>query len=279
MKQLKSMKMLPLTVLTILLTMATVSNAAIQLQPVHVFETQPTTHIANQYSSLTTITMSWEYTGTEDVDGYYYKINSASSYTAAINDTNYNKTTNTTSNPANMADGSYYLHVAAYQEPTGVPPPPIVIGPLTTYGPLIIDTTKPEILDIVGPDNNTTFTSSIALDIGANEKISYVNISEGVPGDGPWKEFTPPADNISCAYELKQGENLYTLQIQVKDLAGNISDGNPYPLTFTSADNITMAQYTSVPTLSQWGIIFFITILISIGILFMRRDVFGREFM
>jgi len=241
-------------------------------------------HAENEPSQLTEIKLNWEYTGdVNTITCFYWALTNTSDYT--LTDTNGTQIGSGSDEIIRTKDdGEYYFYIAAYKEGTTppIPPPPNEMGPVTKYGPMIIDTRAPEIVTVSGPD--TTDNSAIKLDISVsdskneNEMISEINISEGVPGNGTWEEFTPSNSIKDCPYDLKQGEGQYTLRIQVKDLAGNIADADPYPITFTTADDLIMARYTSVPTLSQWGILFFLTILICIGIFSTRRSVFATPF-
>jgi len=238
-------------------------------------------HTENEPSQLTEIKLNWEYTGdVNTITCYYFALTNTSDYT--LTDTNGTQIDSGSSEIKRQKDdGEYYFYIAAYKQSTPPPPAPNEMGPVTKYGPMIIDTRAPEIVTVNGPD--TTDNSAINLDISVsdsknkNEMISEINISEGLPGNGTWEEFTP-SDSINCSYDLKQGEGLYTLRIQVKDFAGNIADADPYPITYTTADDLIMAQYTSVPTLSQWGLLFFLTILICIGIVATRRNVLPVKF-
>ena len=249
---------------------ATLSEVALTFQ----------SHEESEPDQLTEIKLNWNYTGGETITCYYFALTNTSDYT--LTDTNGTQIDSGSSEIKRQKDdGEYYFYIAAYKQSTPPPPAPNEMGPVTKYGPMIIDTRAPEIVTVNGPD--TTDNSAINLDISVsdsknkNEMISEINISEGLPGNGTWEEFTP-SDSINCSYDLKQGEGLYTLRIQVKDFAGNIADADPYPITYTTADDLIMAQYTSVPTLSQWGLLFFLTILICIGIVATRRNVLPVKF-
>ena len=248
-------------------------------------------HPVSQESPYTSINMSWQYTGTENIEGYYYKV-STSPYTITYNETNDDETDNTSAK-VEKTDGTYYLYIAPYMINPGNPPsimPSVVEGPVTEYGPLIVDTKAPENVSI-GPENHTTDTNKVELTIGADEQIAMINISEGNYGGGTWENVS----GNTHPYELKQGEKNYTLRIQVMDKAGkyeydeiskgvlndrvtqHIAFADPFEITYTTADNLIMAKYTSVPTLSQWGMLLFLTILISIGIYTTRRTVFAAK--
>jgi len=242
-------------------------------------------HAENEPSQLTEIKLNWEYTGdVNTITCFYWALTNTSDYT--LTDTNGSQIGSGSDEiKRTNDDGEYYFYIAAYKEGTTppIPPPPNEMGPVTKYGPMIIDTRAPEIVTVSGPDNNTTDNSAINLNISVsdskneNEMISEINISEGLPGNGTWEEFTP-SNSINCSYDLKQGEGLFTLRIQVKDFAGNIADADPYPITYTTADDLIIAQYTSVPTLSQWGLLLFLTMLICIGIVATRRNVLPVKF-
>jgi len=234
-------------------------------------------HEESEPTQLTEIKLNWNYTGGDTITGYYYALTNTSDYT--LNDTIEPHDSGSYEIIRTKDDGEYYFYIAAYKVGTPPPtPPPNEMGPVTKYGPMIIDTRSPEIVTVIGPDNNTTDNSAINLDISVsdskneNEMISEINISEGLPGNGTWEEFTP-SNSINCSYDLKQGEGQYTLRIQVKDFAGNIADADPYPITYTTADDLVMAQYTSVPTLTEWGMILFMSMIIGIGIVATRRNV------
>jgi hypothetical protein len=288
MKQFKRMYIIILVITLNLLSMVTVIRAA--LQPVNIIEDQ-SSHISTQPRPYSTVKMIWEYTGTEIIGGYYYQI-SAAPYTLTFNDTNDRKTTNTVSDPVPMEDGdNYYLYIGAYKSSSSIPPTFDYSNPVTVYGPLIVDTKAPEFVN-VSTDSPTTDNRSIMLTIGSNEKIAKVNISEGGYGSGTSYDFqNEPAENVSCTYDL-QTEGVHTLYIQAMDEAGLFAENkgetdladqhttkaSPYVVTFTTADDLIMAQYTSVPTLSQWGLLFFLTILICIGIVATRRNVLPVKF-
>ena len=239
-------------------------------------------HAESEPTQLTEIELKWNYTGEDTINGYYYSLTNTSDYALT-----WENSTQVVSESVEIKrtkdDGEYYFYIAAYKVGTPPPTPPKnEMGPVTKYGPMTIDTRAPEIVTVIGPD--TTDNSAIKLDISVsdskneNEMISEINISEGLPGNGTWEEFTPSNSIKDCSYDLKQGEGQYTLRIQVKDLAGNIADADPYPITYTTADDLIMAQYTSVPTLSQWGVLFFLTILICIGIVATRQNVLAVKF-
>jgi hypothetical protein len=239
-------------------------------------------HAESEPSQLTEIKLNWNYTGGDAITCYYYALTNTSDYT--LNETTGEQLGSGSDEIVRTKDdGAYYFYIAAYKQSSPPPPAPNEMGPVTKYGPMIIDTRAPEIVTVIGPDNNTTENNAINLDISVsdsnneNEMISEINISEGAPGNGTWEEFIP-SDRINCSYDLKQGEGQYTLRIQVKDLAGNIGDAEPYPITYTTADDVIIAQYTSVPTLSQWSLLFFLMMLICIGIVATRRNVLPVKF-
>jgi hypothetical protein len=289
MKQFKRMYILILVITVYLLSMVTVARA--DLQPVNI---DKSTHIATQPTPYSTVQVSWGYSWTENISGYYYQI-SVAPYTLTFNDTNDRHATKnkTVSDQVRMEDGyKYYFYIGAYA-PKLPPEPgtPLIYGPITTYGPIIVDTKAPEFVT-VNTDSPTTDNRSIELTIGSNEKIAKVNISEGGYGNGTSYDFqNKPAENVSCTYDL-QTEGVHTLYIQAMDEAGLIAErdrkpdlvdqhttkASPYVVTFTTADDLIMAQYTSVPTLSQWGVLFFLTILICIGIVATRRNVLPVKF-
>jgi hypothetical protein len=280
MKQLISVNKVIILILAFFLISATVSIAT--LVPVDIIESNPTTHIAFQDSPYTTITMSWRYTGTENIDSYFYEI-SAAPYTINY-DSNDREISNTVSDPIVKEHGSYYLYIAPFRTIPGLPPTSDK-GPVTKYGPLIVDTKAPENVSI-GPENHTSDKSQIELTIGADEQIAKINVSEGMYGDGTWEDV----DGSTFTYDLKQGEKKYTLRIQVMDKAGeneyekksrqmndlvrqHITNADPYEITYTTADDLIMAKFTSVPTLSQWGMLIFLIILICTGVFAKRRMV------
>ena len=233
-------------------------------------------HAESEPSQLTEIKINWNYTGGDTITCYYWALTNTPDYT--LNETT-GEPLGSGSNEIirTKDDGAYYFYIFAYKVGTPPPTPPEDDrSPVTKYGPMIIDTRAPEIVTVNGPD--TTDNSAINLDISVsdskneNEMISEINISEGLPGNGTWEEFSP-SNSINCSYDLKQGEGQYTLRIQVKDFAGNIADADPYPITYTTADDLVMAQYTSVPTLTEWGMILFMSMIIGIGIVATRRNV------
>ncbi|KPA16334.1 hypothetical protein MHK_003460, partial [Candidatus Magnetomorum sp. HK-1] len=74
-------------------------------------------------------------------------------------------------------------------------------------------------------------------------------------------------------YSLQSGEQVYTLYIEVKDIAGNTAKADPLEVTYSTSEGLSMANYTSVPTLSEWGLIIFFSILLLVGVVLMRRTV------
>ncbi|MBF0449687.1 MAG: IPTL-CTERM sorting domain-containing protein [Candidatus Magnetomorum sp.] len=214
-------------------------------------------------SSLTTINIGWTYATVSTINGYYYTLTSLSSYTVDASDV---QISNNAADDINLtvSDGTYYFYIAPYQAAFPAPP---TMGPTTKAGPLTVDTTSPGNLSVTGPD--TTDTELVSLTIGADEIIDQVCISETTYGNCGWNNFTAPGHE----YSLQAGEGQYLLYIQVKDVAGNLAQATPYALTYTTSDNIRMAQYTSVPTLTEWGMILFFSILLMLGIMAMRRSV------
>jgi len=224
------------------------------------------THNENEPSALTQITISWSYASesiADTVTCFYYHIGIESEYTlTATNGTLIDKSKSSLTIP--KEDGNYSFYIAGYK--TDSMPP--ILGPITKYGPIKIDTTPPDV-EVNGP--NLTSQEEILLEIGADEQLDQVCICEtayGVCND--WEPLSKPNKH---PYVLKQGEMQYSLKIQVMDLAGNVANADPFEVTFTTGENLVMAQYTSVPTLSEWGMILFISMIIGIGIVATRRNV------
>lgn len=224
----------------------------------------------NDPINYTQVTLNWGYAGGDTITSYYYKITESSEY--SLTSSNGTQTTSESLEKLPLNDGSYYFYIAAYKSSTPPTFPPPEMGPVTKYGPIILDNQVPENVS-VGPDANVTEDESITLEFGADESLERVCISESTYGVGcTWKGLS--LQDQTCSYRLKQGEDVYTLYIQVEDYAGNVANADPYYVTFTTGDDTIMAQYTSVPTLSQWGIILFFSMLLMIALIVMRRAEF-----
>jgi len=226
------------------------------------------THNENEPSALTQITINWSYASESSADTvtcYYYYIGTEADY--PLTDTNGTQLDKTNNNwTFSKEEGDYFFYIAGYKPP----PPSPELGPVTKYGPIKIDTTPPDVDDVKGPPGGLTITPEISLEIGADEQLDQVCICEtayGVCND--WEPLSTPKH----PYALKQGEMQYSLKIQVMDLAGNVANANPFEVTYTTGENLVMAQYTSVPTLSEWGMILFMSMIIGIGIVATRRNV------
>ncbi|KPA10602.1 conserved hypothetical protein, membrane [Candidatus Magnetomorum sp. HK-1] len=213
-------------------------------------------------SNLTTITVSWSHSDPDGITGYYNKLTTESAYTITDIDDHISNKNQDEKTFTNLSDDSYYFHIAAYKIDDIFPE----VGDTTSVGPLTVDTQAP-VVSVNGPQ--TTSENPITLDIGPPDEIDAVCISEGVYGSCVWKE------DYGGNYELLSGEGQYVLKIQGRDHAGNVANADPYAVTFITSENLVMSQYTSVPTLSQWGMIFFITILICVGISASRRNLLG----
>jgi len=227
------------------------------------------THNENEPKALTQITISWSYANesiADTVTCFYYHIGIESEYTlTATNGTQLDSSKNSLQIP--KEEGNYYFYIAGYKT-YNAPIPPPEMGTVTTYGPIKIDTTPPENVEVNGP--NLTTQEEILLGIGADEQLDQVCICEtayGICND--WKSLSTPQHS----YLLKQGEMQYSLKIQVMDMAGNVANADPFDITYTTDEDIIMASYTSVPTLTQWGLIFFLSLLIFIGVKTTRRVV------
>ena len=183
-------------------------------------------------SSLTRINISFSYPDIESIEGFYYRVTTSSSYTVSVLDIMLSSN-NTDLALGSFEDNAYYFYIAAYSFPSSFPPFPHIIGPTTRVGPLIVDTTPP-IVHITGPSK--TNTSLISLEIGADERIDSICISEGAWASCDWNDLTP-TDGTKINYELLSGEGMYNLKIQSQDLAGNIANADPFPVTFSKSSS------------------------------------------
>ena len=226
------------------------------------------THNENEPSALTEITISWAYASesiADTVTCFYYHIGIESDYTLTeTNGTQIDSSKSSLEIP--KEDGAYYFYIAGYKTYTPPPPLPAELGPVTKYGPIIIDTTPPDV-EVNGP--HLTVQEEILLEIGADEQLDQVSICETTWNCKEWKPLSTPLHS----YSLKQGEMQYSLKIQVMDMAGNVTKAEPYDITYTTDEGIIMAKYTSVPTLTQWGALFFLSLLLFIGVKSTRRAV------
>jgi len=209
--------------------------------------------------SLTTISITWSYATQNSIDGYYYTLSTLSDYTIVATDEMLNNTADEVNLTA--SDGTYYFYIAPYKSF----PPPLILGSTTKEGPIVVDTTSPGNISVNGPE--TTETDLISLTIGADEVIDQVCVSESTYGTCGWEDFESP----NHEYSLKSGLGQYLLKVQVKDIAGNIGQASPFAITYTTSDQITLATYTSVPTLTEWGFFIFFGMLLMIALISIRR--------
>jgi len=211
-------------------------------------------------SNDTKITIGWSYPQDElnNINGYYYTLTTDSSYTITASDKQISNKNQTEKTEDNLSDGVYYFYIAAYKSNFPFPE----IGDTESVGPFTVDTIPP-VFDVEGPE--TTSENPIELIIGPPDEVDAVCISEEANASCDWN------DNYKNNFELT-GEGSYVLKIQARDHAGNIATDS-FAVTYTTADDLVMAQYTSVPTLSEWGMILFMSMIIGIGIVATRRIV------
>jgi len=215
-------------------------------------------------SNITTVTIGWAYTNTQDITGFFYTITTSSSHTVStegpknlpLNIIAKSKTFN------NVSDGTYYFYIAAANVDTEPFP---TVSNTTKVGPITVDTEAPENVSVTGPDETTE--QLVTLNIGADEDIYKICISETNYGNCGWIDI----ESNEHTYSLNNGEGKYKLYVEVEDIAGNTAKASPFEITYASSESLTMANYTSVPTLTQWGMILFFIILLSFGLVLMRK--------
>ena len=235
------------------------ANAAISIDKVVI-----NSNSHNDPSSLTTVTIGWAYTDTQDITGFFYTITTSSSHTVStVEPTNLPLTKTAKSKIFNnVSDGTYYFYIAAVNTTT-IPFP--TVGPTTKVGPITVDTKAPENVSVTGPDETTE--QLVTLNIGADEDIYKICISETNYGNCGWIDI----ESTEHTYSLNNGEGKYKLYVEVEDIAGNTAKASPLEITYASSETLTMANYTSVPTLTEWGMILFFVILLSFGLVLMHK--------
>ncbi|KPA14563.1 conserved hypothetical protein, secreted, partial [Candidatus Magnetomorum sp. HK-1] len=154
-------------------------------------------------SALTTVTIGWSYTDTQNISGYYYTITTSSSYTITLLEPEIQLNKQATSKDLILSDGTYFFYIAAYAESTPKP----VAGLTKKVGPIKVDTQAPDNVSVEGP--GLTDKEVVTLTIGADELIDQVCISTGTYGNCGWQNFTSP----NHTYSLQSGEQVYTLYI------------------------------------------------------------------
>jgi len=212
----------------------------------------------------TTIKVYFEYPNTAEIDGFYYTITTQPSHTI----TNDSILTNqyialasdlgSTRGDGPYEDGYYYVYIAAYDAVFLNPP---ILGPTTKVGPLTVDTVPPVYIKATGSE--ITYTNTITLNLDSNEELSEICISEASYEDcDDWHIL----NTSNYDYTLSNGEKDYLLFIKVKDVAGNMKQTtSPFPVTYSHIV-IDNAQCKSIPTLTQWGMFFFMSLLIFFGL-------------
>ena len=219
-------------------------------------------------NTKTTITATFDYTDTAQT-GFYYTITTQTSHTITLNSIstqNYFSLPNdadSTRGDGPYEDNNYYLYIAAYKD---VFMQETQVGPTTKYGPLTVDTQSPNFVTVDGP--STTEESLITLTINSNEDLNEICISETGYGNCAWEELE--ASNYH--YTLSEYKD-YKIYIQVKDVAGNMAQTNsPFMVTRITPPFETVTH--TIPTLSQWGIIVFLSFLMIGGLYYIRRQSF-----
>ena len=227
------------------------------------------THNDNEPSSVTRIRMEWScpdgYTDSS-LSGYLISYTSAESHTYTYSNMPeiYNSKISLSEEYSGSGDTPIYFHIAAVDNTF----PLSLIGPTKTFGPMFIDTESPTNAFVNVPDNETTTNEDkITLILGADGDPREMCISNIGYGNCTWELFTDYK-----TFLLEQGEQ--TVFVQYRDKAGNITNANPLTIIYNpSLVTTDIKSIHSIPTLNEWGIIIFLSILILFSIIIMKNKV------
>lgn len=189
------------------------------------------THDTSNYSNTKSINFSWGVpttTGDEtELNGYYYKLDKASTTLMDSNDTVLASTATSKTSTVSEGDGSYYFHIAPYATNGD-------IGATSHFGPIKIDTTAPA---LIMPEGGS-FSTTQNVTLSATDTNSYT-IYYTLDGTTP----TSSSDSYSSAIAISSTKTLKAIAI---DSLGNESSVASAVFTINSTSNV--AQFGSEVT-------------------------------
>jgi len=199
------------------------------------------------------------YTSTT-ISGFYYAFNTISDYTITSNDS-WTTQLIVTSDNISADNVDYYFHIAAMDNDFISGPN---IGSTENYGPMKVDTVKPSGANISGP--STTDKIDVTLSLGVNSAIQMCISNVGYGSDCNWE---PVASSKS--WNLLEGAGDKTVYVQYIDSAGNTSDASTL-IKYEPETIIIRPIFRSIPSLSDWGKMIFIFLLITCAIFNVKKN-------
>jgi len=236
---------------------------------------QPINPLVNQPTNYTTISVEWT-ASTEEGDSFYAAFSKGITY--ALHEYNpsapesvpdhvitpvqqFSHSIDSTS-LSFETDDAYYFNIIIDSEGE--------YGATSSIGPFIIDTTKPAPVNVSGV--TSTDRNSIQLTIDpddANQVCILLNTTNTLSCD--WDDI--PENRTIISPTLSEGNNL--VYAFFKDLAGNTNQAI-HSVKYAPVDFIpeqTTVKVATIPTLSEWGLILLMGILLFSSVWIRKKGV------
>jgi hypothetical protein len=262
-----------ITILTSMIFLIIANNMAYSKDLISL---QPINPLVNQPTHYTTISVEWT-ASTEAGDSYYAAFSKGITY--ALNEYNPSAPENVPDHvitPVQQfshaidstslsfeTDDAYYFNIIIDSEGE--------YGATSSIGPFVIDTTKPAPVNVSGVTSTDRNSIQLTIDpADANQVCILLNTTNILSCD--WGDIPENRNIISPT--LSEGNNL--VYAFFKDLAGNTNQAI-HSVKYAPVDFIpeqTTVKVATIPTLSEWGLILLMGMLLFSSVLIMGRKKF-----
>jgi hypothetical protein len=262
-----------ITILTSMIVLIIASNMAYSKD---IISLQPINPLVNQPTHYTTISVEWT-ASTETGDTYYAAFSKGITY--ALNEYNPSAPENVPDHvitPVQQfshaidstslsfeTDDAYYFNIIIDSEGE--------YGATSSIGPFVIDTTKPAPINVSGVTSTDRNSIQLTIDpADANQVCILLNTTNTLSCD--WGDI--PENRKIISPTLSEGNNL--VYAFFKDLAGNTNQAT-HIVKYAPVDFVpeqTTVKIATIPTLSEWGLILLMGMLLFSSVLIMRRKKF-----